>query len=166
MIKPIEEVLRYKNKYVVQAFIKLYTYYPLTEKEAEQIWEDLLRFLWLNAKVEEEKKKDKDWDAPIISISESMLIIDQLWHVFITNTQDYTDFCNQYLGQYVHHPVAADKYFKNIEKLGRAKANEMFLTELVSAVVSEFGEETAVRWFDEYFKYLPENAMELLSHHG
>lgn len=30
-------------------------------------------------------------------------IADQLWHEFILNTQDYSDFCEKTFGKYIHH---------------------------------------------------------------
>lgn len=166
MIRPMEEVLAYECPHVLKACRKLYTYYDLSEEEAQEIFDDLLRFLWLNATVAERRMNEPEWDAPDVSISESMLIIDQFWHTFIMNTKDYMDFCEKYLGSYIHHPVQVPKYFKNVKEFGEAKAVEMFIIELATCVVEYFDGETAWRWFDEYEKYLPENATELLSHHG
>ena len=30
-------------------------------------------------------------------------MIDETWHVFVLFTKEYTDFCNEYCGGYVHH---------------------------------------------------------------
>jgi len=166
VIDSINNVLSYKNKHVLKACRKLYTYYDLTEEEATAIFEDLLRFLWLNATVNQRKKENPDWDAPDISIAASMLIIDQFWHTFIMNTEAYMGFCEEYLGAYIHHPVQLNKYFKNKKALGKAKADELFIVEMATCVIEYFGGDVAWRWFDEYEKYLPDNAVELLSHHG
>ncbi len=166
MIQSLEKVLAYKNAQVLKACKKLYIYYDLSDAECQQIFEDLLRFLWLYATVEKRKIEEPNWDAPDISIAYSMLAIDQFWHTFIMNTQDYMDFCNDYLGQYVHHPIPVSKYFKNKKTLGEDKANELFIVEMATCVIEYLDGEVAWRWFDEYEKYLPENADELIAHHG
>ena len=166
MLQSIDNILSYKNPYVLKASRKLYTHYDLSEDEASLIFEDLLRFLWLVATVNQRKKENPNWDAPDISISYSMLIIDQFWHTFIMNTKDYMNFCDEYLGGYVHHPLPIEKFFKHKKTLGEDKANEIFIVEMATCVVDYFGGDIAWRWFDEYEKYLPENALELLSHHG
>jgi hypothetical protein len=166
MLQSIDNILSYKNTHVLKASRKLYTYYDLSEDEASLIFEDLLRFLWLVATVNQRTKENPKWDTPDISISYSMLIIDQFWHTFIMNTKDYMDFCDEYLGGYIHHPLPLNKYFQHKKTLGEDKANEIFIVEMATCVIEYFDGDVAWRWFDEYEKYLPKNAMELLSHHG
>jgi hypothetical protein len=33
-------------------------------------------------------------------------IVDQAWHHFILQTQDYARFCDEYCGRYIHHQPA------------------------------------------------------------
>ncbi len=147
-IKPLEEILAYKNTAVVERFKKMS---PNAADEAEMIFDDLKRFLWLVATTEEKRKEGTA--LPDISFSESMIIIDEMWHSFILLTEYYADFCEKYLGQFIHHPTAMDKFEENLKSMDREAALEIFLNELVGLVYEELGDETAVRWFDYYFKY-------------
>ncbi len=160
MIKPIDEILAYKNPYVIRRFQMTH---KITEAEAEQIFEDVMRYLWLSAVVEEKRKHDVN--VPDISIAEGMYIIDEMWHEFVLLTKMYTEFCQKYFGEYIHHPPELNKFGKNSKIMEETQAMEIFLGELIQCVIDYFGEEVALRWFDEYHKYLPDNYAELISHH-
>ena len=63
--------------------------YGWNEKEAEQCFEDLKRFL-----------------ALAIVTGKSIIPapkIDEMWHNFILFTADYEEFCLQYAGRFLHH---------------------------------------------------------------
>lgn len=160
MIKFPEEITDYKNPYVIKRFLMNH---PMSEEEADLIFEDTMRYLWLSAVVEEKRKLDPM--TPDISIAEGMYIIDEMWHEFVLLTKMYSEFCQKYFGEYVHHPPEMDKYAINIKTMTEEQAIEAFLGELIQSVITYFGEEVAVRWFDTYHKYLPENYAELISHH-
>ena len=160
MIQPLEKILPYKNEFVIKRFLMSH---KMTREEAEQIFEDGLRFLWLSATFDELRKEDPD--VPDISIAEGMYIIDEVWHEFVLLTKMYTDFCNENFGRYIHHPPDLHKYFENKKTMGKDKANEIFVSEMVGTVIDYFGEAVAIRWLDTYHKYLPDNHAELTSHH-
>jgi hypothetical protein len=147
-VKPLDEILAYKNQEVLDRFSKMR---PDATAEADLIFDDLKRFLWLVATTE--KKRKAGAELPDISFSESMLIIDEMWHAFILYTEYYAAFCDKYLGQFVHHPTAMDKYSANKKNMSEEEASQIFLRELASLVYDSFGEETVERWFDYYFKY-------------
>lgn len=153
MVKPLEEVLAYKNKWVLMRFKQACHWYNGTDEEAQLIFEDLKRFLWLYATIEEKRNANPELDLPDISIAHAMEIIDEMWHAFILYTQFYEEFCEKYFGMYMHHPVPCEKYIANIKEKGDDQAQEIFVTEMVECVYEYFGEEIAVRWFDEYFRF-------------
>jgi Uncharacterized conserved protein len=164
MIKPLEEVLACKNDYLVKRFCIVQPHLNLSEEEGQQIFEDLLRFLWLKATVDELREQDPE--APDISISASMIVIDQCWHEFILMTEMYTTFCEQYFGRYIHHPPPMDKYARNSKEHSEEECMTIFLNEMIQAVIHFFGEAVAIRWFDEYLKYETIHpAKDMVSHH-
>lgn len=148
MIKPLSKILAYKNDAVIQRFVK---FHPEAKEEAELIFDDLKRFLWLVAVMDEKEQKGEE--VPDISFSASMLIMDEIWHAFILVTEHYTDFCNTYFGKYIHHPTRMPIFEQNFKKLGEEESMEIFLNAMITAVVLELDEEVAERWFDYYFKY-------------
>lgn len=159
-MKSLEEILSYRNENVMHRFLMVH---PMPREEADQVFEDMLRFLWLSAVVDQKRLENPE--VPDISIAEGMYIIDEIWHEFVLLTKMYTDFCQIYLGRFVHHPPELDKFKRNKPHLGEDKAIAIFLEELIEAVIEYFDETIAVRWFDEYHKYVPENYHELLAHH-
>ncbi|MFT5766047.1 MAG: hypothetical protein ACI8X3_003485 [Saprospiraceae bacterium] len=150
MIKSLEETLAYKNKFAIDRFKQTR---PDAAEEADLIFDDLKRFLWLVATQEERKAKGEE--VPDLSFAQSMLVLDDMWHAFILCTNFYTEFCNEYFGNYIHHPTDMPKYIKNTKTDGmeEEEAMSIFLTEMITRVIEEFGEEIAERWFDYYAKY-------------
>jgi hypothetical protein len=150
MIKPLEEILAYKNELAIKRFKQIR---PDAAEEADLIFDDLKRFLWLVATQEERKAKGED--VPDLSFAGSMIILDDMWHAFILWTSFYTEFCDEYFGGYIHHPTDMPKYIYNTQADGMAEEEAMsiFLTDMITRVIEEFGEEVAERWFDYYAKY-------------
>lgn len=156
MLLPLAEVLKYQpSRSVYERFLHAY---PMPKEEAELIFEDCQRFLWLVAKKDQERLNDPS--VPDIFISKGMRIIDEMWHCFILYTEFYTNFCHKYLGGFIHHPPLIHKFYENEKKIGKERSNEILVSELIDCVYEELGEEVAVRWFDTYVKkYDYENMM-------
>ena len=143
---PLTEVLQYRpSRSVYERFLHEY---PLSQTEAELIFADCLRFLWLTAKKNEERQHDPS--TPDITITKGLRIVDEMWHCFILYTEYYTQFCEKYLGGFVHHPPVLHKYYATQEQAGTAKANELMTNEFIDCVYNELGKDVAVRWFDTY----------------
>lgn len=155
MIKPLSEVLDYQNQWVIERFKKTNTWFPGTDADIEVLFDDLKRFLWLYAIQEQKKKKNPEIEIADIGFSKSMLIIDEIWHSFILYTKFYEEFCQEYLGGFLHHPTPATKYVQNLKKMDEEKAATILVEEMLELVYDQFGEAVTVRWFDEYFKFSP-----------
>jgi hypothetical protein len=105
----ISDLLHYKNSSVVTQFCHHHAQYSL--QEGEQLFQDFLAWLWLK---NERKKQNK-----VTYLFGPLLILDELWHVFILHTRDYTDFTLKYFGEYIHHqpePIGFE-HFLNEEEL-------------------------------------------------
>lgn len=48
-----------------------------------------------------------------------LVLLDQMWHEFILHTQDYTQFCEAFFNQYLHHKVESvgEEYVLSTEEL-------------------------------------------------
>ena len=84
----LSDVLSYKNEDVVDRFL---TMYDLEHEEAQKIFTETLKWLWLGNKIDG------------VFIDDSTLIIDEMWHNFILFTQEYEFFCLNNFGRYLHH---------------------------------------------------------------
>lgn len=94
-IPTLAEVLNYQNEAVINHFCIENT--EISKEEAEQIFQDLLAWLWLSVKRFQEQVK-----TPMIK---PLFILDKMWHGFILHTRIYSDFCTQYFQRYLHHEV-------------------------------------------------------------
>ncbi|MGK0363333.1 MAG: hypothetical protein ACI85O_000378 [Saprospiraceae bacterium] len=164
-MKSLEEVLAYQNNYIVEEFLRKHKNYKLSTEEANLLFDDLKRYLWMTATIDIKREENKDILLLDISISESMIIIDEMWHEFILVTEYYTGFCNENFGKYIHHPPPMPKYELNQKTLSDQECAEIFIGELLETTYDYLGDEVTIRWFDTYRQYLPDNHEEKLSHH-
>lgn len=93
MINLLPEVLSYKNTSVLKQFCYAHKQFSLAE--AEQLFEDLLAWLWVKAERARQNKPTYLFGP--------LLILDELWHLFILHTRDYIYFSTHFFGEYVHH---------------------------------------------------------------
>lgn len=84
----LAEVLAYENDAVVA---RIMHEAQLSYQEAEAVFKDTLRFLWLGHRSETTICPSKHIDAG--------------WHVFLLFTKDYREFCQRFFGHFIdHHP--------------------------------------------------------------
>jgi len=160
-MKSLEEILAFQDKNILMRFEAAHPEFPKDEAFQKTVFDDLKRFLWLYAEAETIRKENPEADLPDIGITESMSIIDEIWHEFVLLTQSYIKFCDEYIGFYLHHPPLLTKYQNNRKIKGPEEASEIFVTEMVQTTFDKFGEEIAVRWFDEYFNHMPTNGEDM-----
>lgn len=91
----LAELLSYENNSVIQQYCKEYP--AFSAAEANQIFKDLLGWLWLSA-----YRKQKDLPTHMFG---PILKLDRMWHVFILHTRMYTEFCQLFFSCYFHHDV-------------------------------------------------------------
>jgi hypothetical protein len=145
MVSSLDQVLSYRNPDVVARFRDDN---DCTEEEAEDVFRETLKWLWLCA-----HSQDRSFQLPIIDATR---IIDEMWHAFILHTVDYSRFCHRYFGRYIHHApsthaekaVAVQKAVANPRAARRDRERE--LTRLVSYVTDVLGVATAVKWYRTY----------------
>ncbi|WP_045107555.1 glycine-rich domain-containing protein [Legionella hackeliae] len=128
----LSELLTYQNEQVVRYFCH---HYPdFSYEESQQLFSDLLAWMWLNAS----RKID---DKPTYLFG-PLLTLDKIWHVFILHTEDYISFCNHYFGSYFHH---------HIEPIGlEHKLNPEELADFLNDAFELLGKE----WIERHFSAL------------
>lgn len=107
--KKLARVISYRHPALVH---RLQEKEGLTLGEAETLFEDTKRFLFLCGSFDE--------------VMAPSPMIDQGWHHFILFTRDYATFCHDYIGSFIHHcphqPGATpDHYALNSATLTNAK---------------------------------------------
>lgn len=150
-MRTLKEVLSYTNQRIVRKFRVVFA---VDEAEAERIFVELKKFLWLSALRRAEHRDGIPGVPNMLTVHVSMVIMDEMWHIFILHTQEYIEFCNQYLDEYVHHsPGRFDFVPPTVEQ-----------TEMQLAYIWErLGEETVLLWYDTYEQqYSPDNMLRLL----
>jgi hypothetical protein len=143
-VAPLELVLAYRNPLVTYGFTKRFA---IASDEAEKIFVEMLRWLWYLG------SSEPTADNPEAhAIDDPLLVIDEMWHEFILVTQDYTHFCIEMFGRYIHHrPNGPEEDRAELENsidvknalaalLARKRAK-------YEAIYDRLGKETFVTWY-------------------
>lgn len=158
-ISPLEEVLKYRNENVPHRFRK---HYNIDEEEADKIFIEMLKWLWLCAVTIELNQLGKiDFKVGVIR---GLSVVDHMWHNFILHTEAYTDFCEKYFGQVVHHvPTAKKEDYYRIQSAEKyIEDAKTFYNNQHSLTYDLLGEETCNRWYVEYDTRYTKEKLELL----
>ena len=146
MTLPLNEVLAYKHPAVIRRFQKEH---PGKAHEAELIFEDLMRFFWASKNHEMAQAQNPTDESLqfVFIMDEEMKYIDLIWHVFLLYTQDYTQFCGKYFGEYLHHlPDIVPNH------LADSFDAELNLEKFLSNIYDQLGEDVVRRWFSQAFQ--------------
>lgn len=148
----LERVLRYQNEDVVSRFAEDH---ELSLPEAEEIFTETKRWLWLCAK----RKRAVDNGEALalrIPLFNEAYAIDQMWHTFLLFSEDYAAFCADHFGFFVHHHPK-----RRAERLawqariahdpaGATKERRESLRAIYEHLFDELGEEVLLRWCEEF----------------
>jgi hypothetical protein len=87
---------------------------------------------------------------------EGMWVIDEMWHLFITYTVNYAEFCNRMFGRFLHHvPIpqaerrAHKEGLRSGDDSGRARVS-LAIAPWRAEVNRKLGAELEERWIREY----------------
>ena len=156
-LKSLRETLAYRNDAIVYKFMGRYR---LSLREARDIFTETKRWLWLCARARTQASEPKE--LTLIGLS-AMGMIDEMWHTFVLFTPLYADFCQRYLGFFLHHMPATREDWKRAEKRRRAdpegyvREQQAKLRQELAFVGQELGPATLRKWFTTYSrKYTPE----------
>src|SRR6476646_2224550 len=94
----LETVLAFENESVVARFAEDFA---VSIEDAEEIFYEMKRWLWLCAKRRIDIKNGAD--PFLLPLFNEAYAIDMMWHVFILFTEDYSAFCSRHFGFFIHH---------------------------------------------------------------
>jgi hypothetical protein len=136
----LDQVLAYRNDDVVDRFC---TEWDVERAEAEALFDDLLRWLWLVAQP----------GGPSLAITEPLLAIDEMWHTFVLFTADYDRFCRDHVGHFVHH-APTTRAIRDADAALRAADPEAARARFEAReraqyehVLDTLGEDVLLRWY-------------------
>lgn len=140
MLCTLNEILEYKNPAVVQRFQKEC---PEKADQAEDIFQDLLRFFWGTKKHLQDRQQHATPELDFVYImEEEMRSIDHMWHIFLLYTRDYMAFCDRYFGEYLHHQPDLVPLFE-----AKGISFEQNLERFLNYNYDLLGENVIRRWF-------------------
>lgn len=151
-LSPLEKAVSYQNRKVVDKFLEKV---ECTEGEALEIFIEMKKWVWLLAKLDFEGKRE-DYALP-----PPFYLLDEMWHIFILQTQDYIEYCEQYYGHYIHHtPFTEEEYRLTIESYkSDLKGYEEMLKGQYQYVLDAFDEKTLMNWYhifpQKYYSHRP-----------
>jgi len=138
----LETLLRYRNPKVIATFRREHL---VSESDAEDLFCDLLRWLWL-CRAHDQDLCERPVSTPqTLSIFTPMKRIDQMWHAFILCTRDYSEFCEKYLGGFIHHEPEISTDPATHETPTEAPEQELRTT--LQYTCTRLGQQTMLRWF-------------------
>ena len=158
MKSTLKDLKNYQNDVVVNHFIKTW---DLSFDEAQDIFEETKKWLWLNYYNKELKDK-----SITLVISKSMQLIDEMWQIFVLFTNDYHEFCDKYFGYYIHYYPKYQSYDEDIIK-DPDKYSESIINRNQKLFIAQYeliyrvlGEETFLKWYSEYLEKYTDSYME------
>ena len=141
-VASLAAVLAYTNDSVVDRFC---SDYGIDVSEALRIFKDMLRWLWLNATHTVELECGVVGVPEWLGIRAEQMVIDEMWHIFLLYTDAYRSFCLSYFGFMIGHAPN-----ENSHQALSPEDLESYLTRYLTYVEKNLGQDTVVRWFEDY----------------
>lgn len=151
-LSSLEQVAGYQNRKIIDKFLEKV---EATEQEAFEIFEEMKKWIWLLAKLDFEGKREE------YALPPPFYLLDEMWHIFILQTEDYTQYCQKYFGHYIHHTPFTSKEYQQF--VDQHKSNpieyEEELKKQYQYVLDSFDEQTLMNWYhifpQKYYSYRP-----------
>jgi hypothetical protein len=130
-----EEVLAYRHAGVIRRYAREH---HASLEEAEEVFRETLKWLYLCGCGARE--------GFACAMTPEICKLDEMWHTFLLFTRPYADFCERYIGIFLHHVPTED------EEEAREAGDDRLRAQLegqFDLVYDVLGEETLKRWYEE-----------------
>ena len=121
-------------------------HFDVERDEAEDLFLETKRWLWLVATCEAEAETPSD--APRLYVTPALAMLDEMWHTFILCTRQYMTYCNSCFGTYIHH----ESPLRNHESESEARDR---LRWQMGYVYDKLGADVLSKWYSEYLERYP-----------
>lgn len=143
-------VLAHDNAAVRRKFRSLYS---LSEEESRAVFSEMLKWLWLCCSKEHARDEVVRTMRQFV-IHESMVILDEMWHVFILHTREYEAFCMEHFGRFIHHSPGTP---------GFSPFSEQDVRLQLGYIAEVLGEDTLRTWYVDYaVQYSPDRLQAMI----
>jgi hypothetical protein len=155
-VRSLDETLRYENDEVVHRYA---VDHGVTKDDAEEIFLETKRWLWLCATEMAAKPGQKVDRIPLLSEAR---VLDLMWHTFLLFTRDYMEFCHTHFGFYLHHQprlrVEKEAWDERVaaDREGAVAERRKTLREAYEIVCDRLGQQTLKKWCVEFPARFPE----------
>jgi hypothetical protein len=146
----LDDVLAYQNRDVVYRFRKTY---GITHEESADIFEQVKKWMWLA-----HHRRLAGLETGL-SIDMPIVVIDEMWHNFVLFTKEYTAFCKDFFGYYVHHAPTTEAeeteyrgHLQSLNRVDRMEARKDRMRGQYEYIFDHLGKDTFVKWYLEYPK--------------
>jgi hypothetical protein len=144
----LDEVLSYRHDGVIERFI---AEQGTTRAEAELLFMDVKRWLWLCHENVRERFLGIPGVPPQMTVFATQNDMDMMWHTFILFTWDYTQFCRTYFGRFIHHFPTLDeeRRLRAAERSlpGGREAQDAAYLKAAGYAYDKLGADVARRWY-------------------
>ncbi|UII20628.1 hypothetical protein [Fulvivirga ligni] len=134
-MKTLEKALDCEDeKVILEGFMKRY---DVSYPEAQDIFNETKKWLWLASKSAEDQNFSLFIDQPLT-------IIDEMWHTFILYTRAYYKYCFNKFNRLIHHDPASEsenQLTNNIDP-------KTLLETQYNLIYDYLGRETLIKWYD------------------
>jgi len=138
------KALSYENEEIVASFRRTY---GVSLEEARELFEETKKWLWLCGTRPRSMR---------LTVFGPMKLLDEMWHTFILFTREYTEYCMENFGFYVHHApttIAEAEQYRQRATASPEETQAQLREErraMMLLLHDEFGAETLKRWFGDY----------------
>ncbi|GAA0891142.1 hypothetical protein GCM10009122_08210 [Fulvivirga kasyanovii] len=142
---------------VITAFTERYN---VTLEEAQEIFNETKKWLWLAA-------NDPGNNQEYLFIDTPLTIIDEMWHNFLLHTKLYYDYCMKKFNKLIHHIPSShvEKAENNNYFEQRPMEYEAMVKNQYETIYEQLGSETLIKWYDTMAsKYTPEYIQYIKKH--
>jgi hypothetical protein len=149
-IATFDEIIDHKLDEVVRiASINL----KMSLETAHILFCETKKFLWLQAELRRETQT-KVGDLPRgIFMFDALKPIDEMWHQFILCTRSYSQFCEKFLGGYLHHePISVVQLYGG-DHLPITVRQDLALQ--CRYIARKLGQSTLAYWYQDLAKQYP-----------
>lgn len=148
----LSKALSYQNDDVVYRFTQLYN---ISFEDANEIFGETKKWLWLTAQARAHGITTQ------LSIKDALLIVDEMWHNFILFTDDYSHYCFDHFGYFLHHKPAKQsarsQYQKSHSPEKLSPDPKQFTQKQITSlkqqckfICEQLGSDTLLKWFVEF----------------